>query len=67
MNEYLQRRQERIRDQIKETIVEQKKQQELSRQAEMAAVTASSITIRPAAIIAKPVAASEPVDIVILD
>ena len=63
MNEFLQRRQERIRDQIKETIVEQKKQQELNRQAEMAAVTASSITIRPA----KPVAAPEPVDIVILD
>ncbi len=43
--EYLQRRQERIRDRIKETMEEQKKQQQLAREGENA--TSSSITITP--------------------
>ncbi|CAF0910477.1 unnamed protein product [Rotaria sordida] len=43
VTEFLQRRQERIRDQIKQTIEEQKKQQQLAKQAEN--TTESSITI----------------------
>jgi len=51
VNEYLARRQERIRDRIKETIVEQKRQQ-LARETET--TTQSSITITPITTSKKP-------------
>ncbi|CAF0980359.1 unnamed protein product [Rotaria sp. Silwood1] len=66
VTEFLQRRQERIRDQIKQTIEEQRKQQQLAKQAEN--TTNSSITITPASKPAIPATTTvDDDDIIIID
>ncbi|CAF2406102.1 unnamed protein product [Rotaria sp. Silwood2] len=64
VTEFLQRRQERIRGQIKQTIEDQKKQQQLTKQTE----DTSSMIITPATIAAIPTEATvEDDDIMIID